>query len=171
MKHARALSGLLILALLCWLGYAWFFPPDAVLIERRIHRLVALFPVEKQESIFVQALRADQIAEYFSYDVSLDLGDISRSSQDIHSRLELRQTVAAARNRFSGLRLEIPSLQVKVNEDAQNADVRMGVLIWKGEDPTPLAEEVRLTLRKEHGTWLIAVVEGVRETTLPVAVR
>lgn len=171
MKHARALSGLLILALLCWLGYAWFFPPDAVLIERRIHRLVALFPVEKQESIFVQALRADRIAEYFSYDVSLDLGDISRSSQEIHSRLELRQTVAAARNRFSGLRLEIPSLQVKVNEDAQNADVRMGVLIWQGEDLTPLAEEVRLTLRKEHGTWLIALVEGVRETTLPVAAR
>ncbi len=162
---------MLILTLLGWLGYAWFFPPDSVLIERRILSLVALFPVEKKESIFVQALRADRIADYFSCDVSLDLGEISRTSQNIHSRVELRQTVVASRNRISGLRFEIPSLEVKVNEDALNADVRMGVLIWQDQDPNPIAEEMRLTLRKEHGTWLIGRVEGITETTIPVAAR
>lgn len=153
------------------LGYHWFFPPDAVVIDRRVRGLVRLLRVETDQSIFAQAVRADRIADHFTHDVSLNLDGISKGSYNVSGRPELRQTALAARNRIVGMRCDVPSLKISINEETRTAEVDITLLIWHKEDPNPMVEDLCLSLRKEEGIWLIAAIEGVAEKSLPLETR
>lgn len=151
--------------------YWWVFPPDSVLIERRIHSLVKLFPSKASESTFSRLIQANRIADHFTHDVAIRMGESYTTMGDIQGRSDLIQSAAAVRTRWPNLRFEVLDVTTTLTNEGQQAKVRFGLLMWMNQEPDPVSQTLQLVLRKEQRKWLIFLVEPEPDIPLELDVR
>lgn len=148
-------------ALGAWLWMVLFPSPEKV-IRQRFEDLARTTSVSAGAGDLARLSAARSLAGFFSTNVemSLDLPRFGRlGSMD---REEITQMALAATSRAGGLQVKFPDLNVTVDPGRQSAVVDLTVTAVVAGEPDSLVQEMKVTLHKIDGQWLITRVETVR---------
>ena len=156
---------LLWLAILAAAGlWLWrtFFPDPERVIRRELVELAQAASFGPKDGLLAVAMKVDKIASRCAPDVRVRVGGFGYS-QILNGRDDVRQAVAIAHTSFTSLTLRFPDLHVRLAPDKQSATVDATANGRAGDHDLQLIE-LRFTMRKVDGEWLVAVVET--ESTL-----
>jgi ABC-type transporter MlaC component len=82
------------------------------------------------------------------------------------SRQEIVQAALAARSAVGGLTVKFPDINITVAPDKQSATADLTVEINVSNQRDPIVQEMKFTLQKTDGKWLVTRVETVRTLSI-----
>jgi len=162
MKIVFRLAWLLGLAALgIWLWTVLFPAPDKV-IRRRLTELARTASFSPDGSDLARLAAARNLAGFFSTNVEMkvDLPHFGRLNE--MDREEITQAAFAAGSRAGGLQVKFPDMIVTVAPGGQAAVVDLTVTAVVAGESDSLVQEMKFTLHKIDGLWLVTRVETVR---------
>ena len=139
-----------VLAGVAALGLWWAWPDEARRVQRHLERLAEAASPPGAESEFDRLARMATLASGLTPDVTLHADEVTLAGRD---RL-LAAAASLARSR-PGLTITLDDLHIVVADDGSRADVQ-GVA--RSDDD---AREVRASLVKRDGQWLLGTVDVV----------
>jgi len=104
---------------------------------------------------------SQKLGSYFANAVELTLDMPGRGQQTISGREELIQVATGARTQLSSLNIEFPDIAVIVASGGQSAEVNVTVKASIGGQREMYIEEIKFSLEKLRGDWLIRRIEPV----------
>jgi hypothetical protein len=106
-------------------------------------------------------MNSQKLASYFADGVEASLDTPGRGQQVFSGREELIQAATAARTQLSSLKIQFPDIAVTVAPDKRSAEVHVTVKANIGGQREVYIEEMRFSLEKIRGDWLIHRIESV----------
>jgi len=157
----RRLHIALALALLAggWLGWKKLFPGDEVLIGRLLDDVARTASFGGQQSPLARAAGAADLAACFTTNALIQVDSTGWGLSAVRGRAAIQQLALAARQQPGGLTVRFGEIGIAV-KDKLTADVRLVATARGGALPEPFHRELRLTLRKTGGQWLVEKVEA-----------
>ena len=156
---------LLLLGLLAGLGvWGWrlLHPSPEHVIRKQLAELARTACVPANESNLAKLANAQKLASFFTPDVEITFDLPGRFSQTISGRAELQEKALGARAALSGLTVEFLDVNVTVAPDGQSATADLTAKANLPGDSVPQVEEVKVSLKKVEGDWLIQHAENVK---------
>jgi hypothetical protein len=150
-----------LLALGVWLWTVCFPSPEKI-IRRRLLELARTASSSPGESDLTRLAAAHSVAGFFSTQVELKLVIPELGQRDSMDREEIVQVVLMARSRAGGLKVAFPDINVIVAPDRQSAVADLTVEANIAGERDSLLQEMKFTLRRMDGRWLITRVETVQ---------
>jgi len=152
------LAGLITLGLWGW--RAWFPSPQQV-IRKRLAELAQAASFSSNEAPLAKLAAVQKLPAFFTAEVEITVEAPGRSQQTFHGRDELLQAALGARSALSGLNVEFLDVNVSVGPDQESATANLTAKAKvPGEDF--MVQELKFTLKKIQGAWLILRVETVK---------
>ena len=144
-----------------WVGFK-FFPGDETVMRRNLGKLAKVASFSPNEAPLTRLGNAKELANFFSRDVRIDLNIRGWHDQSIEGREQLFELGMGARSAGPGAKVELldPVIDFPGSRDAATVGVTLKVQV-SGE-PDLIVQELRLTMKKLSGEWLIQRVETVR---------
>lgn len=164
----RILVRIVALLAMAALGYwLWtvFFPGDETVIRKRLNRVAELMTFDAKEGNIARIANVEEAASLFAREVEIVIDTPAQSRQILAGRDELRQTALAVRMSLAGLTIKFLDINVTLAPDKTNATVNLTGEARVPGDRDLFVQEMRFTLRKVEGKWLITRVETVRTLT------
>ena len=161
----KAILRLILLALVAGLGiWLWtvLFPGPEKVIRRRLLELARAASTAPNESDLMRLAAARSVAGYFATNVEFNVDSPRFSKHDTMDREGIAQAVLVARSRPGGFRVNFPDVDVTVARDRQSAAVDLTVEVNLPGERDPVLQEMKFTLCRVDGQWLITRVETVR---------
>jgi len=118
---------------------------------------IASFDVN--ESPLAKLANSQKLGSYFADNVDVNLDIPGRGQQTFRGREELIQVATGARTQLSSLNIQLPDIAVIVASDGQSAEVNATVNANIGGQREMYVEELKFSLEKLHGDWLIHRIE------------
>ena len=153
-----------VIALGFWL-WTLVFPGPEKIIRKRLTKVAALLSYDSKEGQIARLANVNQLAGFFSSDVTVIVDTPARSRHEISGRDELTQAAMGARMALSGLRVEFLDLNVTLSPDNSEATVALTGEARVSGDRDLFVQELKFVLRKIDGDWLIVRIETVRTLT------
>jgi hypothetical protein len=147
-------------ALGIWLWTVLFPSPEKV-IRKRLTELTRTVSSSSNESDLARLAAARSVAGFFSTNVELNV-DLPELGQRTMDREEITQAALMARSRTGGLSVKFTDLNIAVVPDKQSAVADLTVQANVSGERNPFVQQMKFTLRKTDGQWLITRVETVR---------
>ena len=159
---------IVLLAALAALGvWLWtvLFPRPEKVIRRRLTELARTVSSSANESDLMRLAAARSMAGFFAATVELnvDLPELGQRNSLDHE--EITQAALVARSRAGGVQVKFPDINITVAPDKQSAVADLTVEANISGERDPIVREMKFTLRKTDGQWLITRVETVRTLT------
>jgi cytoskeletal protein RodZ len=148
-------------ALGIWLWTVLFPNPEKV-IRQRLTELARTASSSSGESDLARLAAARSLAGFFSTNVEFQVELPELARRDSMDRDEITQAAFAARSRVGGLKVKFPDINVTVAPDKQSAVADLTVEANISGERDPMVQEMKFTLQKIDGKWLITRVETVR---------
>jgi hypothetical protein len=158
---------IVLLAALAALGvWLWtvLFPSPEKVIRRRLMELARTVSSSPNESDLTRLAAARSVAGFFASTVELNV-DLPELGQRTLDREELTQLALLARSRAGGVHVKFPDITITVAPDKQSAVADLTVEANVSGERDSIVREMKFTLRKTDGQWLITRVETVRTLT------
>ena len=158
---------IVLLAALAALGvWLWtvLFPSPEKVIRRRLMELARTVSSSSNESDLTRLAAARSVAGFFASTVELNV-DLPELGQRTLDREELTQLALMARSRAGGVHVKFPDINITVAPDQQSAVADLTVEANITGEHDSVVREMKFTLRKTDGQWLITRVETVRTLT------
>jgi hypothetical protein len=156
--RALVLAGLIALGFWGW--RAWFPSPQGV-IRKRLAELARTASFSSNEGPLAKLANVQKLPPFFANDVEITVDAPGRSQQTYHGRDELLQAAMGARTALSGLTVEFLDVIVSLAPDKEFATANLTAKARvPGEDFT--VQELKFTLKKIGGVWLIFRIETVK---------
>ena len=157
---SRIVAVLAVGAFGIWLWLALFPSPEKV-IANQFEKLAHAATVRPGEGTLPRVAGAQAVGNFFSTNVAMNI-DVPGYHQDtVVSRDDLVQAVMAAH--FSGgLTLKFMDINVAVAADKETAQVEATVEARVPGEHDVMMQQMKFTLRKINGKWLITRVQTVR---------
>jgi hypothetical protein len=156
-------TGVSLLAALSlgFLGFSWLFPPPQKVIRKQLVAVARLASFDVNEAPLAKLANSQKLGSYFADRVELALDLPGRGQQVIGGREELIQTATSARMQLSSLNIQFPDIVVTVASDKRTAEANVTVKAIIGGQREMYIEEMRFSLEKIRGDWLIHRIESV----------
>jgi len=151
-------------ALGVWLWTALFPRPETV-IRQRLMKLARTVTSSPNESDLARLASARSVAAFFSTNVELNVDLPELGHRDSMDREEITQAALMARSRAGGLQVKFPDITITVGPDKQSAAADLTVEAKVSGEHDSVVREMKFTLRKTDGQWLITRIETVRTLT------
>jgi hypothetical protein len=161
----RVLSVAALVAVGVWLWTVLFPSPEKV-IRQRLATVAKRASFTADESALARLADAESLAGYFSTNVEIDLDVPGRFQLTITGRDEVTQHAAAADSMVSSLSVKFLDVTLTIGPDKQSAVADFTVEARAGGDPDLIVQEMKFTLRKIDGQWLITRVETIRTLSI-----
>ena len=148
-------------ALAIWIWRVLFPSPEQV-IRKRLGELAQAASFSSKEAPLASLANSATLASFFTDDVEFILDVPGHSQQKVSGRDQLLQAAMSARSALGGLSVEFLDINVIVGPDKTSA---VADLTAKGRvqgEPDLLVQELKLTLKKIQGHWLISRLETVK---------
>ena len=161
MKWPRPLR----LALVAALGVcAWvvFHPSPERLIRKQLKGVTKAVSFGPNEGSLAKLAGAQRLADFFSTNVEVQINVPGRQEHRLAGREEIQQAALAARSSMQSLSVTFPDITIIVNADQQSAVADLTLQARIAGEPDMIVQEMKFTLRKIAGEWLIVKVETVR---------
>lgn len=147
----------------------WFwtilFPSPEKVIRKELSELARDASFNGNQSSLAGIADAQRLASFFSTNVEVKLDLPGRNGQTIAGRDEVMQIAVGARASYNGLKVEFPDVNVTLAPDKQSATADLTVKAQTIGDRDFIWQEMKFTLQKTGGQWLITRVETVRTLT------
>jgi uncharacterized protein YdgA (DUF945 family) len=155
----------MLLAALAALG-VWFwtilFPSPEKIIHQNLNAVAKHVSFAANESTLARLANAENLAGYFSTNVEVNLNTREGDRQDFVGRDQITQAALAARSALGSLSVKFLDVDVTVAPDKQSATANLTVDANISDQPNAVVQEVKITLQKISGQWLITRVATVR---------
>jgi hypothetical protein len=148
-----------------WL-WTVLFPSPEKIIRQRLATVAQRASFAADEGALVRLAYAESLAGYFSTNAEINLDVPDRIQHTIQGRDEITQTAVASRSMVSSLRVKFLDVNVTIGPDKQSAVADLTVEARAGDDQDMIVQEMKFTLRKIGGQWLITRVETVRTLSI-----
>ncbi|HEU0038940.1 MAG TPA: hypothetical protein VFR76_06680 [Verrucomicrobiae bacterium] len=161
----RIVIRLLLVAALVALGFwLWtiLFPGPEKLIRKRIAEVARLASIAPGEGLITQGLRIQSLINCFDPQAELTFDMPGRSQYRIAGRAEMTEYAGAARRNLSSLKVELLDPNLALSPDKQSAVVDLTARVKLPDERDFIVQEMKFTLKKINGEWLIISVETVR---------
>lgn len=153
-----------LVALGVWL-WTIFFPSPEKIIRRRLAAVAKLVSFTTNESSLARLASAESLTGYFATNVEVNINTGESGQRQFVGRAQIRQAVLAAHSAFGSLSVKFLDVDVDVAPDKTSATADVTVDANVAGQPNAILQEVKITLRKIGGQWLITRVETVRILT------
>ena len=156
-------AGLLLLAVfsLGFLGFNVLFPAPQKVIRKQLLAMARLASFDVNEAPLAKLANSQKLGSYFADRVEVALDLPGRGQQVFSGREELIQTATSARMQLSSLNIQFPDIVVTVASDKRTAEANVTVKAIIGGQREMYIEEMRFSLEKIRGDWLIHRIESV----------
>jgi hypothetical protein len=159
---------IVLLAALAVLGiWLWtvLFPRPEKVIRRRLAELARTVSSSANESDLARLAAARSVAGFFAANVELNVDLPELGHRDSMDREEITQLALMGRSRAGGVQVKFPDINITVAPDKQSAVADLTVEANFSGEHDSIVREMKFTLRKTDGQWLITRVETVRTLT------
>jgi hypothetical protein len=156
----RFVLALAVAALGVWLWLVLFPSPEKV-IAGQFEKLARAASVRPGEGSLPRLIGAQKVGGFFSTNVEIDIDMPARQQQGAMSRDDIVQAVLAA-HLADGLTVKFPDINVTVGADKETAQADLTVEAQVPGEQDMMVQEMKFTLRKIDGKWLITRVQTVR---------
>jgi hypothetical protein len=156
---------LLLLAALIAAGvWLWtiLFPSPENIIRKRLAQAASEASFKSGENPLASAARAETLAGFFSTNVELNINLPEHGLHNLAGRDEIIQAAAGARSMAGSLKVEFPDMSIRVGPDKSSAVADVVVQVQAAGNKEFYVQEMKFTLQKIGGDWLITRVETVR---------
>jgi hypothetical protein len=157
---------LMLLAVVVVAG-VWFwivlFPGPEKAIRHRLAEIARLASFNSNESPLAALGGAQKLAGFCSPALQVKLTAPANVEHTFESREEIAQSDLAARAAFGGaLKVEFVDVVVTLAPDKQSAVADLTARMQSGGSNELNAQEIKFTLKKADGQWLVLRVETIR---------
>jgi hypothetical protein len=156
---------ILLFAALAALGiWLWtvLFPSPEKVIRRRLTELARTVSSSSNEGDLTRLAAARSVAGFFSTNVELNVALPELDRHNSVDREEITQAALFARSKAGGLKVKFPDINITVAPGRQSAEVDLTVIATVTGERDSFVQEMKFTLHKIDGQWLITRVETVR---------
>jgi hypothetical protein len=150
-----------LVALGVWLWFILFPSPEKV-IRRRLTELARTVSSSSNEGDLARLGAARSVAGFFSTNVELNVELPELGQRNSMDREEITQAALLARSRAGGVQVKFPDINITVAPDKQSAVADLTVEAKVSGEHDPFVQQMKFTLHKIDGQWLITRVETVR---------
>jgi len=151
--------GLIAAAIVAW---RVLFPNP----ERQVHnRLVALAKAASfsgGDGNFAKLAYGNRVADFFAPDIEVDLGAAAGQTLRASGRDDLLEKLMVGRAALDWLKVEFLDISVTVAPDRQSAIADLAGKATSSKEKDFFVQEMKFTLKKIGGRWLIVRVELVK---------
>ena len=106
-------------------------------------------------------LAAQKVGDFFSNSVEINIDLPGHQQHATLSRDDIIQAMQGV-NASGGLKVKFPDISVMVNPDGETAQADVTVEAQAPSEQDMIVQEMKFTLRKIDGKWLITRVQTVR---------
>ena len=143
-----------------WL-WTVLFPGPEKIIRRRLAEIARLASFNANENPLTALGSARKLAGFCSPDLQVKLAAPVNTEHTFENREEIAQSVLAARSAFGGtLKVEFVDVLLTVAPDKLSAEADLTARTQSSNDLN--VQEIKFTLRKVDGQWLVTRVETIR---------
>lgn len=153
-----AVAGLL---LVFWL-YTVLFPSDETVIKKRLQTIAQLASFNPGEGNIARLANVNQLAGFFTQDISIRFEGPRPELQDLSGRDTLRQLLLVARANLQRMSVRFPDIVVAVDPDGRAARVDLTVVADVNAEKDVILQELKLDWTKADGTWRVSRVETLK---------
>ena len=150
-----------LVALGVWL-WTVLFPSPEKIIRRRLAEVAKDVSFAPNESVLARLAGAQSLAGCFATNVEVNINTRDGDRQDFVGREQITQAALAAHSQLSSLEVKFLDVDVTVAPDKQSATAELTVDANVSGQPNAIVQEVKITLQKMSGQWLITRVATVR---------
>jgi hypothetical protein len=143
-----------------WLWTALFPSPEKI-ITRQFEKLARAASVQPGAGYLPRMAGAQTVGGFFSTNVDVNIDTLGFQQHAAMSRDDIVQAMMAA-HLSGGLTVKFPDINVTVDPDQQSAQADITVEAQAPGEQDMTVQEMRFTLRKLDGKWLITRVQTVR---------
>jgi len=157
----RIFAILALLALALWL-WSVFFPGPEKLIRKRLDVVAQAASFGPGEGPLALAGNVSKLTDCFSPDAQITFDAPGHGRQTLDGHEEIRQVALGARQAIGALKVEFVDANVTVADDKESADVDLTAKGKVRGEANYYVQEMKFTLKKINGKWLIVRVETVK---------
>ena len=161
----KVIIRIVLLAALAALGvWLWtvLFPRPEKVIRRQLTELARTVSSSSDEGDLTRLAAARSVAGFFSTNVELNVELPELGQRNSMDREEITQAALMARSRAGGVQVKFPDINITVAPDQQSAVADLTVEANVSGEHNPFVQQMKFTLQKIDGRWLITRVETVR---------
>jgi len=160
-KVLSILLAVAALLLVFWL-YTVLFPSDEAVIKKRLQTIAQLASFNPGEGNIARLSNVNQLAVFFTQDISIRFEGSRPELQDLSGRDTLRQLLLVARSNLQRMSVRFPDIVVAVDPDGRAARVDLTVVADVNADKDVILQELKLDLTKADGSWRVSRVETLK---------
>jgi hypothetical protein len=150
-----------LVALGVWL-WTIFFPSPEKIIRRRLDEVAGHVSFTPSESNLARLANARSLADYFATNVEVNINTREGEHQNFVGRDQITQAALAARSALGSLNVKFLDVDVTVAPNKRSATADLTVDANVSGQPNAVVQEVKISLKKTGGQWLIIRVATVR---------
>lgn len=163
------LSRAIVLVVLAALGFwLWtvFFPRPEKIIRKQLARLAHDASFSANENDIIKMADAQNIPDFFSTNVLINITIPGREQQTLAGRDEIRAAALGSRAQATALDVKFPDVIVTVAPDKNSAVADVTVDATVSGEHDAVVQELKFDFQKTSGEWLINKVETVQKVSL-----
>jgi hypothetical protein len=153
------LSGVATLGVWGWMA---LHPSPERLIRRQLEGVAHAVSFGPNEGNLAKLAGAERLGDFFSTNVDVRIDVPGGQEHRLAGREEIQQAALAARGSAQALSVTLADVTVMVNAEQESAVADLTLEGRVGGQPDRIVQELKITLRKINGQWLIVKVETVR---------
>ncbi|MGP8236692.1 MAG: hypothetical protein ACLQVW_14940 [Limisphaerales bacterium] len=161
MKWRRLFLWTVVAALAGW-GWLALHPSPERLIRKQLAGVAHAVSFGPGQGSLVKLANAERLAGYFSTNVDVQINVPIHEEHRLVGRDEVQQAALGARASLHALNITFPDVTVMVNSDQESAVADLTLEAQSEGEMDRFVQEMKVTLRKIDGKWLIVKVETVR---------
>ena len=161
MKWPRLLLLAVVAGLLAWAWVAMHPSPEK-LIRKQLDGVARAASFRANQGALAKLAGAESLEDFFSTNVEIKIDVPGHQEHRLMGRSEIPQVAMGVRSSVRSLSVTFPDVTVLVNADQQSAIADATLQVKIGGESDMIVQEVKVTLRRTNGQWLIVKVETVR---------
>jgi len=161
MKWPRLLLPVVVVAILAW-TWVVMHPSPENLIRKKLDGVARAASFGANQGALAKLAGAESLEDFFSTNVEIKIDVPGHQEHRLMGRSEIPQVAMGVRSSVRSLSVTFPDVTVVVQADQESAIADATLQVKIGGESDMIVQEVKVTLRKTNGQWLIVKVETVR---------
>ena len=141
--------------------WLWLFPSPEKIITSRLEKLADAASVHPGEGYIPRMAHAQTVASLCASNVEISIDLPHESEHAVRTRDEIVQGLTAAKI-AAGLKVKFQDISVTVSTDETSAQADLTVEAAVNGEADLIVQQVKVTLKKIDGKWLITKLQTVR---------